>query len=253
MVLQQFQPTPLEQRLLRAAVVRDSPVRHQTANSGSSGVTALILSDSAGALEAYHKPLDGVDRTQAARYGHDPHSVLLNEAVAWFLARTLGDPYRDMVPDMVIRSIWPSTPGSTGGYGALSLGVGGETKRREAIADPALCDPAAFFDALIGQQDRHEANYRWQQGQLSLLDNAYAFAAPSPGFLPWASEFVSARHAGGRAALQPSELNALRALRGAPAVWSWVGMMLREEQSQALVARADRMLSTGHLLGILEF
>jgi hypothetical protein len=249
--LQQFQPTLLEGRLLRAEVVSDSPVRNQTANAGTNNTTAVILADSSGPLAAFHKPLDGIDAAQAARYGHDRHSAIVNESAAWLVAKALGPPYRDMVPDVVVRSIWPKSPGAVGGYGALTVEAPGEAKQAAPQQNPAECDPAAFFDALIGQQDRHEANYRWQPGQLGLLDNAYSFAAP--GYLQWASDFVQVRHKEGRTALDPNELALLRRLRQPSAWWTWLGMMLRVDQYKAFENRIDKMLQTGQLLQPLEF
>lgn len=254
MVLQQFRPPAIERRLLVADVVADALVKNQTANPGSSGVTQLILSDGVGSLIAYHKALAGVDAAQARHYGHDVYSVLVNEAAAWFIARTLGSPYREMVPDTVIRSVWPNSAGAIGGYGALSVGVPGETQRIDPMHDPAVCDPAAFFDTLIGQQDRHSANFRWlPPGRLGLLDNGYAFAAPTGTYLPWASVFAEARHAAGRAPLTADEIATLQRLQAAPPVRTWLEYVLLPEQSQALYSRVDRMLASGQLLPPLKF
>ena len=253
LVLQQYRPTPLEDRLLRAEVLRASPVRQQTFNAGSSQATAVILGDLAAPFTAYHKPLEGVDEGQAAGYGHDPRSAIINECAAWLMAKSLGSPYREMVPDVVVRSIWPSYSDAVGGFGTLSIEAPGSTNRPEPLQDPAECDPAAFFDALIAQQDRHATNYRWQPGQLGLLDNAYSFAAP--GYLAWASVFVEARHGGGRSELDPAEIYALERLQSTQAepIWMWLRMMLREDQVEALESRIARMVESGRLLQPGEF
>lgn len=256
MAQQQYRPTGVEDRLFHADVIHAEVVKEKTANPGSSRVAKLMLVDSFGSIVAYHKPLDGIDRAQAAHYGHDPMSVLVNEAVAWMLAKVLGSPYRDLVPDMVIRSIWPSAGTSAGvvnGYGCLTVQVPGNANQAQPLSDPNECDPAAFFDALIGQQDRHRTNYRWQPEQLGLLDNAYSFAAPGGGYLAWASEFVQARHEGGRAALDRQELRLLGDLRESASLWTWVGLMLRTDQAAALRDRVDRMIASEELLGTLEF
>jgi hypothetical protein len=253
LVLQQYRPGSLEQRLLSAPVVADALVQNQTANAGSSTVLHVILSDSGGPFEAYHKPLDGVDRQQAGRYGHDPFSVLLNESAAWFLARVLGDPYRRMVPDMVVRSIWSTTTGAIGGFGALSIGVPGDANRQEPLNDAGFCDPAAFFDALIGQQDRHMNNFRWDPGRLSLLDNGYAFGAPTPQYLRWASAFVVTRHGAARSQLAPDEITVLQRLQSEAAIRAWLHRLLRQDQADAFSDRVDRMLASGQLLQPLEF
>jgi len=50
----------------------------------------------------------------------------------------------------------------------MSVEAPGDTGKKEPLRDPAECDPAALFDAIIGQQDRHDTNYRWQPGGLGL-------------------------------------------------------------------------------------
>jgi hypothetical protein len=77
------------------------------------------------------------------------------------IAKTLGPPFTEWVPATVIRSIWPEDPALAGGFGAFSTGIEGETEVEEPWQNPAYCDPAAFWDALIGQQDRHYGNYRF--------------------------------------------------------------------------------------------
>ena len=50
---------------------------------------------------------------------------------------------------------------------------------------PDDCIAAAFFDSLIGQQDRHRGNYRWDatNEKLGLIDRGFAFAhAPDQYF-----------------------------------------------------------------------
>lgn len=255
MVLQQYRPGGIEQRLLTAPVIRDALVRNQTANPGSSSVTQLILSDAAGALEAYHKSLSGIDQVQAGRYGHDPFSVVLNESAAWFIAKIMGPGHRVLVPDVVIRSVWPTSAGAHSGFGVVSVGVVGAANHRQPLQDAAFCDRAAFFDAVIAQQDRHMANFRWDatSGRLSLLDNGYAFAAPTPKYLRWASVFVEARHAAGRIQLTADEISILQRLQSEPPVRSWLTNLLNADQVAAFFDRVDRMLGNQQLVGPLEY
>lgn len=254
MVLQQNRPQGTDDRLLRADVLRVQPVRNQTVNAGSSQTNACILGDAAGRFEAFHKPMSGIDVAQAANYGHDPLSALVNESAARFVAQLLGDPYREMVPAIVLRSISPGDPGLKGGLGTVAAKAPGHTGDDEPKRQPAVCDPAAFFDALIAQQDRHDANYRWTAGRLGLLDNAYAFAAPDPGrYLAWASVFVQERHNEGRADLTKHELDRLAALDRSGRFWDLLGRMLRPDQADAMRTRVRRMLSGRTLLAPLEF
>ena len=65
------------------------------------------------------------------------------------------------------------------GPGALSLKCPGENESdeptRQLLED---CCHAAFFDALIGQQDRHSGNWLWDAptGRLTLIDHGCSFA-----------------------------------------------------------------------------
>jgi hypothetical protein len=251
MVFQQHQPTQQEDRLLRAEVMQVRAVRSQTLNPGSSAVSRVMLADGAGLFDAYHKTAAGIDEPQARGYGHDPLSALINESVAWLIAKALGPPYSDFVPPVMIRSIWPNAPGLHGGAGTLALGAPGVTNDPAPLNDPAFCHPAAFFDGLIAQQDRHVTNYRWAPGRLGLIDNAYAFAAP--GYLTWASSFVERRHADGHAGLTSDEMQLLGAVDGASAFWDWIGRMLRPDQAAALRGRVRRMLASAQLVAPLDF
>lgn len=253
MLNQQQRPSGIDDRLLRADVLRVRPVRNQTANAGSSKTSTCILGDGSGRFTAYHKPAAGIDRQQAHAYGHDPLSALINESVARLLAGILGAPYSEMVPALMIRSIHPTEPGTEGGYGTMTEEAPGKTLQDEPKQQQALCDPAAFFDALIAQQDRHDANFRWEPGRLGLLDNAYAFAAPDPKYKQWDSVFVQARHDGGRAALTAKELRLLHGLQAHQDLWDFVGRVLRGDQANALRDRVNRMIASGRLLNPLEF
>jgi hypothetical protein len=64
---------------------------------------------------------------------------------------------------------------------------------------------------------------------------------------------VQSRHTAGRAALDPNELALLRRLRAPSNWWTWLGMMLRDDQYKAFENRIDTMLRTGQLLQPLEF
>jgi hypothetical protein len=122
------------------------------------------------------------------------------------------------------------------------------------------CDPAAFWDALIGQQDRHYGNYRFdiraQQPPLGLIDNGYAFAAPTQwnDYHPHASIFVHHRRLAGRLALNRDERDWLGRLLADGELLDNLSDTLAPEQFQALRARIRRMVDPPHeILGVLEF
>jgi hypothetical protein len=52
---------------------------------------------------------------------------------------------------------------------------------------------------MIGQQDRHPGNWRWDGNRLTLIDHGYAFAMP--GQILNHSDLVAARHGHGAGAL----------------------------------------------------
>ena len=84
--------------------------------------------------------------------------------------------------------------------------LGGHATRRRPL-NPTWCLPAAFFDSLIAQQDRHDGNWRWDGERLTLIDHGYAFALPR-AILNY-SDFVVARHRHGAASLLAEEHDVL--------------------------------------------
>ena len=171
------------------------------------------------------------------------------------------DPLEDELLRGDVLKMWSASTQTNNpqGFGALSEKAPGDTNREAPLHLPGVCDPAALFDALIAQQDRHMTNYRWDGATLGLLDNAYAFAAlgdsPTTGrpYHGHASVFVAQRQAQGRSALEQTELDALDRLINNAAFLGDLGLILLPEQFDALNARAAKMLQTGHLLDILEF
>ena len=247
----------VEQELLCAGVRSVRAAAASTSHGGSSRVNKVALESR---RVCFHKAASGVNEPQARRYGHEPFGVLINESAAWMIAKTLGPPFTEWVPTTVIRSIWPEDHALAGGFGALSTGITGETDVEEPWQNPAYCDPAAFWDALIGQQDRHYGNYRFdvqaRQPPLGLIDNGYAFAAPTQwnDYHPHASIFVHHRRLAGRVALSGDELDWLGALVADDELLGNLSDMLAPEQSQALRARIQRMADPPHeILGVLEF
>lgn len=123
---------------------------------------------------AYFKPVNGVNRTLAYLFGHTRQSVLLAEVAAYRLAHALGAPYVDLVPACVLRlvpEVDPDAPGSLTGERF------DDRSGNLFECEPALALHAAFFDAVIGNQDRSRANLLFDppRSDLALIDHGFAF------------------------------------------------------------------------------
>jgi hypothetical protein len=231
----------------------------QNVNTVLSGATTY-----AGRTERlFFKPLSGVNPTQAHGYGHDSIvDLALHEVIAWRLARALGDPW----DAMVVPAVWFDPPWARGiiDCGSVSLGAGG----RAEIPVPGtgfdgLVSDAAFFDALIGAQDRHDQNLRARAKPctLRLIDHGYSFAKPGDfhNNFPTAGFFLRLRFGerrfvipplttldySGIGALDPSlaahEVNAISVLRSDLTGLLGIADLLQSDRADALRARIDRM------------
>lgn len=228
------------------------PVEREMLGAGFSGPPAPTTSPGVNAtkqlaltngLIAFHKPFSGVHVANAVAYGQTDETPPLHEAVAWRLAVALGDPWEGMVAPCVLRDY-------VGEDGSLSLQARGWPRDRAPTMNPTWCLPAAFFDALIAQQDRHDGNWRWDGARLTLIDHGYTFALP--GDIANHYDFVEARHAGGAAALCIEERDALQRLL-ADADLLGMARFLLPQRAQALADRAQRMLNRDELLQPKEF
>lgn len=155
----------------------------------------------------------------------------------------LGPPWDEIVVPCVLREY-------AGEDGSLSLRAAGWPRDTAPTLNPTWCLPAAFFDSLIAQQDRHDGNWRWDGNRLTLIDHGYTFALPR-AILNY-SDFVAARHGRGAASLLTEECDALtRVLSNA----NLLGMArsLEPARAQALADRARRMLNRGEILRPGEF
>lgn len=128
----------------------------------------------------FHKPYTGLDDDVAYEYGHHSPQQPVHEIAAWRIAKHLGPPWDDMVPPTVMRDV-------EGQVGSISLEMPGNFLPRTVYTDhdPATAidketwRAAGFFDAVIGQQDRHARNALYRDdGSLSLIDHGFAFGNP---------------------------------------------------------------------------
>jgi hypothetical protein len=245
--IQGTDPSMLEEALLHQSLVK----RRVPGTVSASRVWQCAM---AGGQTAFHKPLGPMSDPHPrigtpvyAFYGHaSPSAVAVNEAAAWRLARALGAPYDTLVATSVIRWL-RAEPGIDADWGALTREGAGPSGQLEPLVDPDLCDPSAFFDCLIGQQDRHAGNFRFDQatGILTLIDHGYAF--PGGQWYLNDSAFLRERHAGGRTALAPRETQILSNLP-AHDIWAELQQVLRTDQMAALEWRRAEMLSRGEVL-----
>ncbi|MGH2955207.1 MAG: hypothetical protein ACRDK9_14575 [Solirubrobacterales bacterium] len=112
-------------------------------------------------------------------YSQTPVSALIAECAAWQLAKQLADPWAEMIAPTVLRSV--RLPDGSRDVGSLSLFRPGEPGRRAYLqAVPEQAEAGAFFDVLIGQQDRNRGNVLWHttRQQIHLIDHGFSFARP---------------------------------------------------------------------------
>jgi hypothetical protein len=141
------------------------------APTSSPGTNTTMQLELAGGEIVFHKPFSGVDIANAIAFGQTNETPPLHEAVAWQLAAVLGPPWQELVAPCVLRD-------HAGEDGSLSLRASGWPRDAAPTLNPTWCLPAAFFDSLIAQQDRHDGNWRWDGERLTLIDHGYTFALP---------------------------------------------------------------------------
>jgi hypothetical protein len=228
---------PIEQQMLGEAFV-GSP-----APTSSPGVNATKRLALASGAVVFHKPFSGVHVANALAYGQTDETPPLHDAVGWRLAVALGAPWQDLVAACVLREYG-------GEDGALSLQARGWPGDLAPTQNPTWCLPAAFFDSLIAQQDRHSGNWRWDGSRLTLIDHGCAFALP--GDILNHSDLVVARHSHGADGLLAEERDALSRLLG-DADLLGMASFLADDRAQAIVDRARRMLARDQILVPGEF
>jgi hypothetical protein len=209
----------------------------------SPGVNATKQLELASGAIVFHKPFSGVHVANAIAYGQTDETPPLHEAASWRLAVALGPPWDEIVVPCVLREY-------AGEDGSLSLQAVGWPRDMAPTLNPTWCVPAAFFDSLIAQQDRHDGNWRWDGNRLTLIDHGYTFALPR-AILNY-SDFVMARHRHAAASLLTEERDTLTRLLSDS---NLLGMerFLLPDRAQALADRARLMLQRGEILRPGEF
>lgn len=240
---------PVERTLLGSITLRTSvPQNPRPLTYVSKGVNQTfecVLDDG---TVAYHKPFDGLDEQAADVYGHtdaagDVEALQpVHEAAAWQLAKQLGDPWNQIVCPCVIREV----DGRLGSFSRQSLL---SRKRGRAVRSDEF-RAAAFFDILVGQQDRNRGNYFTDGAggpSVSLIDHGFCFARPGD----LANAVVLAKPYEGEALIQ-RERDVLTRLLASSGL---LGMrrILEADRAAALEDRARRMLNSGVLLDPEDF
>jgi hypothetical protein len=269
--------------------LRDSAIsdlaKHDTKSSGMGVTFTATASDTGGRSNAvFFKLLCNIHAGVAHDYGHiSAVGVTLNEIAAWQLARELGPPWDALATPVVL---WTPPGTSEDQHGCLVLGrtCPGSMASPAAGYEQAISD-AAFFDALIGHQDRHDDNFRSSRTpplELALIDNGFSMARPGDlhNRYPTAGFFGHLRHGrrvfadahrvpglgfvGGPLmdfrgdlgvidkALQEHEKIALNKLLEDPTLLG-LTPLLAEDRAEALRARAGKMLATSNLLKVGDF
>lgn len=190
---------PVEQRMLGEAFV-GPPAPTSTPGMNTTKRLALVGGD-----VVFHKPFSGVQVANAIAFGQTGETPPLHEAASWRLAVVLGPPWEEIVAPCVLREY-------AGEDGSLSLRASGWPRDAAPTLAPTWCLPAAFFDSLIAQQDRHADNWRWDGSHLTLIDHGYTFALPGAilnylrlrGCAPWA-RCRGFAHGGARRAHPPAQ------------------------------------------------
>lgn len=196
----------------------------------------------------YHKPFSGLRDSIAGSYGHGQEPLQpLHEASAWQLAREMGPPWSERIAPVVVREL----SGEVGSFIAERPGVAAFSYVFDSQPDGA--DDVAFFDAVIGNQDRHRGNFlvddSGDEVTIWPIDHGYTFARPTDysnyEFLQYN------RITKGDGLLREHETAALKRLVASPTLLG-VRPVIGDERADAVVARAQRMLNSGALLRSFE-
>ena len=235
---------PVEHELLHAQVIAYEP--HSTAAAGVNSTFYVELEPD---LVAFHKPHEGIVPRVARDYGHSLDTPPISECAAWQLAKRLGAPYDRLVAVTVYRPVGPAEDDEDSWlYGSLALRHEGAAMKGHAACRDAREDAlaAGFFDALIGNQDRHVGQFRYDEtsATLGLIDHGFSF--PVEGALCRGAYFQQFRRRE-QAVITEDERDTLARLVSDPELFGLAGF-LEPDRAERLRWRAQRMLDLGVVL-----
>jgi hypothetical protein len=231
--------TPEERALLEDEVVS---VERPAEGVGANDVWRLELGSTHEG--AYFKPINGVNATLAYLLGHTRESVVLAEIAAYRLAYALEAPYAGLVPPCVLRfvpEVDEDAPGSL-------MSERFDDRAGNVFQDaPALALQGAFFDALIGNQDRSGFNLLFDpsRGDLALIDHGFAFRREHDPVN--ASVLVDWRRRAGLTTLTAEERETLNRLLGDGDLLG-IRRYLEADRANAFHDRARAMHDSGSLV-----
>lgn len=215
---------------------------HSTGTPGASSAYYVILG---GSIEAIHKPISGVNKTLVRMYKHQFKEPAIHDCAAWRLAHAIGGMLEEVVAPTVM---WHHHTTRWGSLSKRWLGTSGLPAAGESVRErPDQADAAAFFDSLIGQQDRNVNNLKWdaQAKHLGLFDHGFAFALPTHPLNT--SFFVEERWKQGRQQLAAWEAKALNDLLASYQLHG-VHAFLARDRAKRLEQRAQEMIANGTIL-----
>ena len=221
-----------EQRLLSPDIVTSTVV--------GPGTNETLRVEFRDGTVGYFKSFAKLNHPLAQAFGHSTPQQPLHEVAAWQLAKNLGPEYSSLVAPCVLTSI-------NGKLGSIDYGVSGKDLHTAGVTGvPAgQMRAVAFFDALVGNQDRHPQNVLVDNRGVSLIDHGYAFSRA--GDYVNHNMFARARAQSAEAALSDGEKAALAGFLASPDSHGLKGL-LEDDRLLAMKARATAMLSTGKII-----
>lgn len=212
---------------------------HRLVAEGTNQTSRVMLSNG---VAGFHKPFEDLDHDLADDFGHDSAQQCIHEVAAWRVASKMGEPYQSLVPPVVLREV-------NGKMGSFAMERPGKP-----LGSPRECPEwrdAAFFDAFIGQQDRHQGNYLRAGDRLTLIDHGYSFGRPGD-MLNW-TDFLTERTREVEKGRDPQamllsgrEVDVLDRFLGDESRFGLQGV-IEPDRLEAMVARARTMRQSGRL------
>jgi hypothetical protein len=228
------------ERQLNGGVMSTMPKRATATTDSGTNVTHLVVFDDPAAPDGFFKPASGLDSLALHRHDQDRQSATANECAAWQLARRLGEPYSEMVAPAIFRQI---TIDGEDLEGAISQDRGDRDFDAAVLHGEEQVMAAGFFDALIGQQDRHQDQHAWSDGRLYLFDHGFAFPSDRANHLNTA--FWDFRLGRDEHLTDPERLAAQKVADSTDLLG--IEPMLRPASADALRERAARVAQDGKL------